>query len=102
LISSLMGPLSFATTTSGVAVIVDVAECGATARPQFPRSPACAFVTSANSPVAKIAEQLLGLLERKRLSPRECFGRMPHRSLTVRMSSQPSLSKSNQAAPKPV
>ena len=98
----LIGPLSFATTTS-VSPSLSISP-NAAPRPTSGSLQDRAGLSGdvLKLPVAEIAEQLLGLLQRKRFVPRERFGLCLTAPLTVRISSQPSLSKSNQAAPKPV
>ena len=65
----------------GVAVVVDIAERGAATDLGMLQDRAGLSGDVLESPVAEIAEQLLGLLQRKRFVPRERFGRMPDRSV---------------------
>ena len=65
--SSRTGPLSFATTTSDVAVVVDVAEGGAATHFRELEDGARSIGHVLEPPVAEIAEQLLSLLQRERI-----------------------------------
>ena len=100
--SSRSGPVALATTTS-VSPSLSMSPNAA------PRPTSDSLNTAAGAvghvlepPVAEVAEQLLGLLQRKRILGRACASIVATPPLTVSRSSQPSLSKSNHAVPKPV